>query len=179
MSKKLKRSVTMPKATAVWLLENTKLTFKQIADFCQIHTIEVRSIADGIMSSSIRAKSPVASGEVTLESIAECEKDSTKSLEIQDYDIESFNIKVKSKTYVSLSKRQNKPSAVLWLVNNVKGISVKEIRALTGATKTMIDSIIDGSYKSLGEISAKDPVSLGICTQTQLNDIVNKLQKTK
>ena len=124
MSRKLKRSVTMPKATASWLLANTKLTFKQIADFCGIHTIEVRSIADGIMLKNVKPKNPILSGEITLEQISECEKDSSKTLEIQDYDIDSsFNIKIKAKTYISLSKRQNKPSAVLWIINNIRGIA--------------------------------------------------------
>lgn len=179
MSKKLTRAVTMPKAKAVWLLENTKLTFEQIAKFCKMHTIEIRSIADGIMSNNIRPQSPIIAGEVTLENIYECEKDSTKNLEILEFGIDDFNIKVKPKTYVSISKRQNKSSAVLWLLNNCKNISPKEIKALTGATKVMIESIANGSYKSLSEITPKDPVSLGICTQTQLNDVINSLQKNK
>ncbi len=177
MSKKLTRTVTMPKAKAVWLLDNTKLTFSQIAHFCNMHTIEIRSIADGIMSSNVKPQSPIIAGEITIEQISECEQNPSKMLSISDYDIDSFNIKIKTKTYVSISKRQNKSSAVLWLVTNLKGISLKQIKLLTGATKVMIESIIKKTYKNLDEITPKDPVSLGICTQTQLNDIVSTLQK--
>lgn len=178
MSTKLKRIITSPKATAVWLLDNTSLTFKQIADFCHMHTVEIRSIADGIMSGGVKPKNPILTGELTKEQILECEKNPNKALEIQDYDLDnSFNLKIKSKTYVSLSKRQNKPSAILWLISHVDGISIKEIKALTGATKPMIESILDKTYKTINEITPKDPVSLGICTQIQLNEIISRVQK--
>lgn len=180
MSTKIKRVVTSPKATAAWLLANTSLTFKQIADFCHMHTVEVRSIADGVMSDGIKPKNPILAGELTKEEISESEANPNKSLEIQGYDLDqSFNLKIKSKTYVSLSKRQNKPSAIMWLINNVEGISIKEIRSLTGATKPMIESIMGKTHKSFNEIVPKDPVSLGICTQTQLNEVVSKLQKAQ
>lgn len=175
----IKRTVTSPKATALWLVNNTSLTFQQIADFCSLHQMEVKSIADGVMSSSLREKSPVLHNELSSEDIAECEANPKKKLQILGYDLDSeIKVKVKAKTYVSVAKRHNKPSAVLWLHKNISGISPKEIRSITGATKQMIDSIIAGTYRHYDELVAKDPVSLGLCTQAQLNAMMDKFKST-
>lgn len=177
---KLERTVTSPKSTALWLVNNTSLTFKQIADFCMLHALEVKSLADGVMSKSLREKNPITHGELTDEQIAECEKDEKKSLQIQGYDLDlDLKIKVKKKSYVSVAKRQNKPSAVLWLHKNIPNIGTKEIRSITGATKQMIDSVINGTHRYSKEIIAKDPVSLGLCTQSQLNRLAEKLKTSK
>jgi len=176
----IKRAVTSPKAKALWLIQNTSLTFRQIANFCLIHELEVKSIADGIMSASLRGKNPILEGEVTQEQIAECEKNSEKNLTVQGYNLsEDLSIKVKNKTYVSVAKRQNKPSAVLWLHKNIVGITPKEIRSITGATSQMIEAIIAGTHRMISDLSPKDPVSLGICTQTQLNALMQKIKDKK
>ena len=176
----VKRSVTSPKSKALWLIHNTSLTFKQIADFCLLHELEIKSIADGIMSATLRERSPILDGEITQEQIAICEKNSEKTLVIQGHSFdEGLTIKVKNKTYVSVAKRQNKPSAILWLHKNIAGIAPKEIRTITGATTQMIDAIVTGQYRLMSEIVAKDPVSLGICTQTQLNALITKSKDIK
>ncbi|MDA0617241.1 MAG: DUF1013 domain-containing protein [Proteobacteria bacterium] len=173
----IKRTVTSPKATALWLVNNTSLTFQQIADFCSLHQMEVKSIADGVMSSTLREKSPIFHKELIQEHITECEANPKKKLEVVGYDIDSeIKVKVKPKTYVSVAKRHNKPSAVLWLHKNIPNISAKEIRSITGATKQMIDSIVQGTYRHIDEVSPKDPVSLGLCTQSQLNTMIDKFK---
>ena len=176
----VKRSVTSPKSKALWLIHNTSLTFKQIADFCLLHELEIKSIADGIMSATLRERSPIFDGEITQEQISVCEQNPEKTLVIQGHNFdEGLTIKVKNKTYVSVAKRQNKPSAILWLSKNIAGITPKEIRSITGATTQMIDSIVTGKYRLMSEIVAKDPVSLGICTQTQLNALIVKSKDVK
>lgn len=173
----INRIVTSPKATALWFVNNTSLTFQQIANFCGLHLMEVKSIADGVMSKSLREKDPIFHNEVTLEKIEECEKDANKDLIINGYELdEDFKIKIKKKGYVSVSKRQNKPNAILWLHKNVPNITAKEIRSVTGVTKKLVESIIDGSYKHLKDLTPKDPVSLGLCTQLQLNSLIEKLK---
>lgn len=177
--KPLNKTVTSPKATALWLVNNTSLTFQQIADFCSLHLMEVKSIADGVISRNLREKSPISHNETTEEKIIECERDSTKSLVVEGYDLgDELKIKIKKKGYVSVSKRQNKPSAVLWLIKNVPDITVTEIRSLVGVTKPMAESVINGSYRYYSDLTPKDPVSLGICTQSQLNTLIERL-KTK
>ncbi len=176
----VKRSVTSPKSKALWLIHNTSLTFKQIADFCLLHELEIKSIADGIMSATLRERSPLLDGEITQEQITSSEHNSEKPLTIQGYNFdEGLSIKVKNKTYVSVAKRQNKPSAILWLHRNIASITPKEIRSITGATMQMIDSIVMGKYRLMSEITPKDPVSLGICTQTQLNALIVKYKNVK
>ncbi len=173
--KELDRTVTSPKATALWLINNTSVTFQQIADFCQLHQMEVKSIADGVMSKSLRDKNPVLSNEITQSNIDECEGDPSKSLKILGYGLDpDIKIKVKKKGYISVSKRHNKPSAILWLHKNISNITAKEIRTITGASKQMIDSVINGTHRYSSEITPKDPVSLGLCTQIQLNTLIQK-----
>jgi len=176
----VKRSVTSPKSKALWLIHNTSLTFNQIAEFCSLHELEIKSIADGIMSATLRERSPILDGEITQEQIAICEQNAEKFLKIQGYGLnEGLSIKVKNKTYVSVAKRQNKPSAILWLHRNIAGITPKEIRSITGATTQMIDAIVQGTYRLMSEIVPKDPVSLGICNQTQLNALIVKSKDAK
>ncbi len=176
----VKRSVTSPKSKALWLIHNTSLTFKQIAEFCSLHELEIKSIADGIMSATLRERSPILDGEITQDQIAICEKNPETFLKIHGYGLDDgLSIKIKNKTYVSVAKRQNKPSAILWLHKNIVGISAKDIRSITGATTQMIESIVGGTYRLMSEISSKDPVSLGICTQTQLNALIVKYKDVK
>jgi hypothetical protein len=176
----LSRSVTSPKSKALWLINNTSLTFKQIADFCSIHELEVKSIADGVMSSSLREKSPIVDNEITIDQIHQCEKNPLSALIINHYGLdESLSLKIKNKTYISVAKRQNKPSAILWLKNNIYGITVKDIKSITGATSKMIESIIAEKYRLINEVSPKDPVSLGICTQMQLNTLIQKYKNNE
>jgi hypothetical protein len=176
----VKRSVTSPKSKALWLIHNTSLTFKQIAEFCSLHELEIKSIADGIMSATLRERSPILDGEITQDQIAICEKNPETFLTIHGYGLDDgLSIKIKNKTYVSVAKRQNKPSAILWLHKNIVGISAKDIRSITGATTQMIESIVSGTYRLMSEISSKDPVSLGICTQTQLNALIVKYKDVK
>jgi hypothetical protein len=178
MKSTLKRTVTSPKATALWLINNTSLTFRQIADFCSLHQMEVKSIADGVMSASLKEKNPILHKEVTEEQIHECEQDESKSLDVLGFGLDGItNIKVKKKAYVSISKRHNKPSAILWLHKNITNITIQDIRTITSATKQMIESVINGTYRYSKEIAPKDPVSLGLCTQSQLNALIEKTKE--
>lgn len=174
----MKRTVTSPKSKALWLINNTSLTFNQIADFCNLHIIEVKSISDNIMCQSLQEKSPITQNEITLEHIQECEKNPNKSLELLEYNLDpSLKITIKKRTYISVSKRQNKPSATLWLINTIPTITIPEIRTLIGCTKQMAESIFNKTYSKINEITPKDPASLGLCTQSQLNNLINAHKK--
>ena len=166
----------MPMATAVWLVENTTLTFKQIADFCNLHEVEVQGIADGEVAKGIKAYNPIISGQLSREEIELSSKDQSRPLEIKNTDIEISNAEKKIKKYVPLSKRQDKPDSALWLIKNHNILKDSQIAKLVGVTKNSVTSIRNKSYWNYNNLNAKDPVALNLFTQ---KDLVQALEKAE
>ena len=167
----------MPMATAVWLVENTTLTFKQIADFCNLHEVEVQGIADGEVAKGIKAYNPIISGQLSREEIELSSKDQSRPLEIKNTDIEISNPEKKIKKYVPLSKRQDKPDSALWLIKNHNILKDSQIAKLVGVTKNSVTSIRNKSYWNYNNLSPKDPVALNLFTQKDLIDAIEKAQR--
>ena len=166
----------MPMATAVWLVENTTLTFKQIADFCNLHEVEVQGIADGEVAKGIKAYNPIISGQLSREEIELSSKDQSRPLEIKNTDIEISNSEKKIKKYIPLSKRQDKPDSVLWLIKNHNILKDSQIAKLVGVTKNSVTSIRNKSYWNYNNLNPKDPVALNLFTQ---KDLVQALEKAE
>jgi len=169
--------ILMPKATAVWLIDNTGLTFKQISDFCGLHPLEVEGIADGDVASGIRGADPIANGQVTREEIETAEKDSNYVMKASVFETaESLTPKTTKKRrgprYTPLSRRQDRPDAIAWIVRNHPEISDAQISKLIGTTKPTINAIRDRTHWKIGTITPTDPVSLGLCSQIDLDEIV-------
>ena len=161
----------MPKATAVWLIENTALSFQQIADFCGMHTLEVQGIADGEVASGIIGQDPIASGQITREQIELAEKDTNLRLSLRE-SARKHIPKKKGARYTPLVRRQDKPEAVAWLLKYHPYISNTSIIKLIGTTKKTIDSIREKTHWNIQNIQPKDPVLLGLCLQMQLNETI-------
>lgn len=164
----------MPKATAVWLIENTKLTFEQIADFCKLHPLEVQGIADGDVAQGIAGQDPVLKGFTTLESIEVCEKDTNARMIFKaDFlDYVSVEGKRKKAKYTPVARRQDKPDAIAWLVKNYPNMTEGQISKLVGTTKKTIQDIKAKTYWNMNNLRPRDPVLLGICTQTALEAVI-------
>ena len=167
----------MPMATAVWLVENTTLTFKQIADFCKLHEVEVQGIADGEVAKGIKAYNPIISGQLTREEIELSSKDNSRSLQINSVDIEISNTEKKIKKYVPLSKRQDKPDSALWLLKQHDILKDSQIAKLVGITKNSVTSIRNKSYWNYNNLNPKDPVALNLFTQKDLIDALEKAER--
>lgn len=165
----------MPKATAVWLIDNTALTFEQIAGFCQLHVLEVKGIADGEVASGMQGLDPVANGQTTKQAIEDAEKDSSLSLEHIETEMPQY--KQKGPKYTPLSKRQDKPDGIAWLLKNFPKITDQEIIKLIGTTKTTIQAIRNRTHWNTQNIKPKDPVLLGLCRQSELNKLADKYQQ--
>ena len=165
----------MPKATAVWLVDNTSLTFEQIADFCGLHPLEVKGIADEDVAKGIKGQDPVASGQLTREQIEAAEKDPKARLKMAPpkYKIPSVKIK-KAPRYTPVSKRQDKPDAVYWLLRNHPELTDADIIKLIGTTKSTIQKIRERSHWNAANIKAVDPVTLGLCSQLELDLAVER-----
>lgn len=168
----------MPRATAVWLVDNTSLTFEQIAELCQIHLLEVKAIADGETTQNILGIDPVINGQISREEITKAEQDSNYKIKLiaQDSNSES-KTQVKRKRYTPLSKRHDRPNAILWLIRNYPGLKDTQIVRLVGTTKSTIEQIRERSHWNSANLIAIDPVVLGLCTQTDFNKEVAKLIK--
>ena len=166
----------MPMATAVWLVENTTLTFKQIADFCNLHEVEVQGIADGEVAKGIKAYNPIISGQLSREEIELSSKDETRPLEIKNFNIEISNSEKKIKKYIPLSKRQDKPDSALWLIKNHNILKDSQIAKLVGVTKNSVTSIRNKSYWNYNNLNPKDPVALNLFTQ---KDLIQALEKAE
>ena len=166
----------MPKATAVWLVENTTLTFKQIAEFCNLHELEIKGIADGDVAKGIKAYNPILAGQLSREEIELCSKNSTQQLSLLKK-LEKIEIKERKRPkYTPLSKRQDRPDAILWLCKNASELTDGQISKLVGSTKGTVSLIRKRSYWNFSSLKAKDPVILGLCSQ----DIFEKsLEKAK
>ena len=167
----------MPMATAVWLVENTTLTFKQIADFCKLHEVEVQGIADGEVAKGIKAYNPIISGQLSREEIELSSKDENRPLQIKSSDIEISNSETKVKKYVPLSKRQDNPDSALWLIKQHNLLKDSQIAKLVGITKNSVTSIRNKSYWNYNNLSSKDPIALNLFTQKDLLDAIAKAER--
>jgi len=164
----------MPMATALWLVENTTLTFKQIANFCKLHEVEVQGIADGEVAKGIMPYNPIISGQLTKNEIDLSSKDENRSLQIKNSDIEISNTEKKIKKYIPLSKRQDKPDSVLWLIKNHSKLKDSQIAKLVGVTKNSVTSIRNKNYWNYNNLNPKDPVAINLFTQ---KDLINAIEK--
>ena len=167
----------MPMATAVWLVENTTLTFKQIANFCNLHEVEVQGIADGEVAKGIKGYNPIISGQLSREEIDLSSKDENRPLQIKGSDIEISNSEKKIKKYVPLSKRQDKPDSALWLIKNHSILKDSQIAKLVGITKNSVTSIRNKSYWNYNNLNSKDPVALNLFTQKDLIEANEKAER--
>ena len=163
----------MPKATAVWLIDNTTLTFDQIAAFCGLHPLEVQGIADGEVAVGIRGLDPIANGQVSREEVARCEQDTSQRLEATG-PTEELPQRTRRARYTPVSKRQDRPNAIAWLLKNYDELSDAQIGKLLGTTKATINAVRDGSHWNRANITPHDPILLGICTEAELLDAVRK-----
>tara|TARA_B100001996_G_scaffold370762_1_gene345406 strand:- start:256 stop:840 length:585 start_codon:yes stop_codon:yes gene_type:complete len=167
----------MPKATAVWLVENTTLTFKQIAKFCNLHELEIKGIADGDVAKGIKAYNPILAGQLTREKIDECSKNPEKSLMLNK---KTENVEVKERKkpkYTPLSKRQDRPDAILWLVKNYPEMKDSQISKLVGSTKGTVSLIRKRSYWNFSNLKPRDPVILALCTQDSFEKALAKAKR--
>ena len=167
----------MPMATAVWLVENTTLTFKQIADFCKLHEVEIQGIADGEVAKGIKAYNPIISGQLTREEIDLSSKDEGRPLQIKSTDIEISNAEKKIKKYIPLSKRQDKPDSALWLLKQHNILKDSQIAKLVGITKNSVTSIRNKSYWNYNNLNPKDPVALNLFSQKDLIEAIEKAER--
>jgi len=168
----------MPMATAAWLVENTSLTFKQIANFCQLHEIEVQGIADGEVAKGIIPYNPIISGQLSREEIELSTKDNNRPLQIKNKDIEISNSNEKRiKKYIPLSKRQDKPGSVLWLLKQHPELKDSQIARLAGVTTKSAVAIRNKSYWNYNNLIPKDPVAIGLFSQKELVDAIQKAER--
>lgn len=163
----------MPKATAVWLVDNTSLTFDQIAEFCGLHVLEVKGIADGDVAHGIKGMDPISSGQLTREEIARAQKDSSYHLQILVSKVEMPEIKRKrSPRYTPVSRRQDRPNAILWLLKRHPELKDSQIMRLVGTTKPTIQAIRERTHWNASNLQPLDPVTLGLASQTDLDAAV-------
>ena len=167
----------MPKATAVWLVENTSISFKQIANFCNLHEVEVQGIADGDVAKGIKAYNPILAGQLTREEIQLSSDDVNRPLELNKKVIEISKKEKKKTKYIPLSKRQDRPDAVLWLIKNCNELKDSQISKLIGTTKNTVLSIRKKNYWNYNSLSAKDPVAINLCTQLDLQNAIEKAKR--
>lgn len=167
----------MPKATAVWLIENTTLTFDQIAAFCGMHFLEVKGIADGEVALGIMGEDPIANGQLSLEEIKRCEQNGVARLQLslksQKY---AQAAKKKGSRYTPVARRQDKPDAIAWLIKHCPEISDAQVTKLIGTTKTTIAAIRERTHWNIANIRPRDPVLLGLCTQVDLDKTLERVR---
>ena len=167
----------MPKATAVWLVENTTLTFKQIANFCKLHELEVKGIADGDVAKGIKAYNPILAGQLSREEVDLCSKDQARDLKLIER-TEEVQVKERKKPkYTPLSKRQDRPDAALWLLKNYPEFTDGQVSKIVGSTKNTVSLIRKRSYWNFSNLKAKDPVILGLCTQNAFEKALEKAKR--
>ena len=167
----------MPMATALWLVENTTLTFKQIAEFCKMHEVEVQGIADGEVGKGIVAYNPIMSGQLTRDEIELSSKDNNRSLKMKNDDVDIEFSEKKIKKYVPLSKRQDKPDAALWLLKQHSKLKDSQIAKLIGITKNSVTSIRNKNYWNYNNLNPKDPVAMNLFTQKYLSLALEKAER--
>lgn len=169
----------MPKATAIWLVDNTTLSFEQIAAFCGLHPLEIQAIADGDVAVGIMGKSPVAQGILTDEDIKACEQDKTKQLTFVTQDVPDVLRRAKGPRYTAVTKRADKPDGIAYLIKNYPDIPDAQIIKLLGTTKNTIDSIRKRTNVNIQNIKPTDPVQLGLCSRADLDALIQKVEAAK
>ena len=167
----------MPMATAIWLVEHTTLTFKQIANFCGLHEVEIQGIADGEVAKGIKAYNPIISGQLSREEIELSSNDENRPLQIKSTDIEISNEEKKTKKYIPISKRQDKPDSALWLIKHHTILKDSQIAKLVGITKNSVTSIKNKSYWNYNNLNPKDPVALNLFSQKELLEAIEKAER--
>tara|TARA_Y100000590_G_scaffold441888_1_gene569261 strand:+ start:1323 stop:1889 length:567 start_codon:yes stop_codon:yes gene_type:complete len=167
----------MPMATAIWLVENTTLTFKQIANFCNLHEVEIQGIADGEVGKGIVGYNPIIAGQLTKEEIELSSKDQSRPLNIKNYNLDITILNEKTKKYVPLSKRQDKPDSALWLIKQHSILKDSQIAKLVGITKNSVVAIRNKSYWNFNNLNPKDPVAIGIFSQRELQEALEKAER--
>ena len=169
----------MPKATAIWLVENTSLSFKQIANFCGMHELEIKGIADGEVGAGIKGLNPVTNNQLTKEEIEKCSGDHDLDLQIIKNEISAKTEQSKKKKkYTPLSKRQDRPDAVYWLIRNHPELKDSQVAKLVGSTKSTIDAIRNRTHWNMSNIRPQDPIGLGLCKQIELDDALAKAERS-
>lgn len=167
----------MRKATAVWLVENTSLTFVQIANFCGLHELEVQGIADGDVAAGIIGQNPIMSGQLTHEEIQKCEENSSAFLHLnQGAASQVKSSDKKASKYTPIARRQDKPDGIFYLLKYYPEITNNQIKKLIGTTDKMIDSIRNRSHWNMKGIKPRDLVLLGLCSQSQFNDVISQIK---
>ena len=169
--------VLMPKATAVWLIDNTTLTFDQIGNFCALHPLEVKGIADGEVAIGMTGLNPITAGQLTHEEIERCSKDSTQALQLSEAKVPRPRGRTKGPRYTPVSKRQDRPNAIAWLVRNFPELTDGQIGRLVGTTKSTITSVRDRTHWNIANIKAQDPVALGIISRQDLTTEIEKARR--
>jgi uncharacterized protein len=172
-------TLLMPKATAVWLVDNTALSFEQIAQFCGLHPLEVKAIADGESAQGIKGMDPIMTGQLSREEIAKAVADPNHRLKLLDPKVRVPESKRKGPRYTPLSKRQDRPNAILWLVRNHPELKDAQISRLVGTTKSTIDQIRERKHWNSASLVPMDPVTLGLCSQIDLDFEVHRAAKEK
>ena len=167
----------MPKATTVWLIENTSLSFDQIADFCGLHPLEVQGIADDEVSTGIQGLDPIIRNQVTREEIERCEKDPSARLQMLKLDLPEPSKRTKGPRYTPVAKRQDKPDAIAWLLRHHPELKESQIAKLIGTTKSTIQAVDERTHWNSPNIRPRDPVLLGLCAQSELNAAVERARK--
>ena len=167
----------MPVATAVWLVENTSLTFKQIADFCKMHEVEIQSIADGEVGKGIVGYNPIIAGQLTKEEIDLSSKDINRPLKLYDNEIKLNTENKKNKKYIPFSKRQDKPDSALWLIKNHSKLKDSQVAKLVGITSSSVKSIRNKNYWNYNNLNPKDPVAMGLFLQKDLLEALEKAER--
>lgn len=164
----------MPKATAVWLVDNTSLSFTQIAEFCGMHPLEVQGIADGEVAVGIQGQNPVETGQLSQESIELCEANEKERLKLNNQALKHVKKRTKGSKYTPVARRQDKPEALAWMLKHHPYIPDSKLVKLIGTTKKTIESIRDKSHWNMSNMTPKDPVLLGLCGQHELDALVDK-----
>ena len=166
----------MRKATAVWLVENTSLTFHQIANFCGLHELEVQGIADGDVASGIIGQNPILSGQLIHEEIARCEKNPNTILILNKSAGSQVKVTEKTSKYTPIARRQDKPDGISYLLKYFPEITNGQVKKLVGTTDKMIDSIRNRTHWNMKNIKPRDVVLLGLCSQSQFNDVISQVK---
>ena len=173
----MSKAPLMPMATALWLVENTTLTFKQIAEFCHLHEVEIQGIADGEVAKGIKAYNPIITGQLSREEIELSSKDQNRPLNIKNLDVEISNDEKKIKKYIPLSKRQDKPDSALWLIKQHNILKDSQISRLVGISKNSVTSIRNKSYWNYNNLNPKDTVALNLFSQKDLIEAIEKAER--
>jgi hypothetical protein len=167
----------MPKATAVWLVDNTALSFEQIAAFCSLHPLEVQGVADGDVAGGIMGVNPIQNGQLTREEIQKAEADPSDRMKMSEPKVRVAAAKRKGPRYTPISRRNERPNAIKWLLRNHPEMKDAQIMRLVGTTKSTIDSVREGTHWNTANLSAMDPVTLGLCSQIDLDLEVKRASK--